>query len=80
MVSQANRTSLLNLVKKFIDSDDSVTLAHLLDLVSALIPNHDTQEWKDWSKYMDCVNETWVCIHKEGEQVPWPKVTHQASN
>ena len=34
MVSQANRTPLLKLVKKFIDSDDPVTVARLLDLVS----------------------------------------------
>jgi len=74
MISGAQEHALVSLCHKFINSGDDVTLAHLMDAVSATIPNHQSQEWDSWSKHMDRLNEVWVLRHKEGENIPWPKV------
>jgi len=75
MLSQGDQQDLIDLAEKFKNSGDDITLVHLLDLVQAKIPNNDSQEAKDWCRYMDCVNQAWVSIHKENELVPWPEVS-----
>ena len=74
MLSDAERKSLLDLGTKFINSGEDVTLAHLLDLVNSTITDHTSQEWKEWSSYMEQLNIVWVSIHKESMDLPWPKV------
>lgn len=69
-----DRQALLAIGAKFINSGDDVTLAHLLDAVSDAIPDHKSQDWKDWAKYMEDLNQAWVSIHKEGMEIPWPTV------
>ena len=49
-------------------------MAHLLDLVNSTILDHESNDFKDWSKYMEKLNETWVLINKENEPIPWPDV------
>lgn len=72
MIFTPDRQALLALCKKFINSGEDITLAHLLDLVNSTILDHKSEEFKDWSKDMEQLNETWVLIHKENEQIPWP--------
>jgi hypothetical protein len=74
MISTPDRQALLALCDKFINSGEDVTLAHLLDLVNSTILDHESEEFKNWSKYMEQLNETWVLINKENEQIPWPDV------
>jgi hypothetical protein len=74
MISTPDRQALLALCNKFINSGENVTLAHLLDLVNSTILDHESEEFKNWSKYMEQLNETWVLINKENEQIPWPDV------
>lgn len=74
MISPPDRQTLLALCDKFINSDEDVTLAHLLDLVNSTILDHKSKDFKDWSKYMEKLNEAWVLINKENEQIPWPDV------
>jgi hypothetical protein len=76
MLSHADRQDLLNLSQKFINSGDDVSLAHLLDLVAAKIPDHKSQESKDWCRYMERLNEVWVQVYRENNQVPWPEVSN----
>jgi len=78
MISTPDRQALLALCDKFINSGEDVTLAHLLDLVNSTSLDHESEDFKDWSKYMERLNETWVLINKENEQVPWPKVRKSA--
>jgi hypothetical protein len=74
MISTPDRQVLLALCDKFINSGEDVTLAHLLDLVNSTILDHESKEFKNWSKYMEKLNEAWVLINKENEQIPWPDV------
>ena len=81
MLSDVERKSLLDHCTKFIDSgDNGVTLAHLLDHLSTTIVDKNSSEWKDWSSYMDHLNEAWVSIHKEHEAVAWPEVMSNLCN
>jgi len=74
MISTPDRQALLALSDKFINSGEDVTLAHLLDLVNSTILDHESEDFREWSKYMEKLNETWVLINKENEQIPWPEV------
>jgi hypothetical protein len=74
MISTSDRQALLALCNKFINSGEDVTLAHLLDLLNSTILDHESADFRDWSKYMEKLNETWVLINKENEQIPWPEV------
>ena len=74
MISPPDRQALLALCDKFINSGEDVTLAHLLDLVNSTILDHESNDFKDWSKYMEKLNETWVLINKENEQIEQTKV------
>lgn len=78
MISTPNRQVLLALCDKFINSGEDVTLAHLLDLVNSTILDPESEDFKDWSKYMENLNETWVLINKKNEQIPWPDVCKYA--
>ena len=69
MLSDAERKSLLDLGTKFINSGEDVT--HLLDLVNSTITDHTSQEWKEWSSYMEQLNIVWVSIHKESMDLLW---------
>jgi len=74
MISKDTRKRLIALCDRFINSGDDVTLAHLLDALNTAIPDPESQDRKDWSRYMEELNEVWVRIHKEGETLPWPTV------
>ena len=74
MISKDDRKHLIALCDRFINSGDDVTLAHLLDALNTVIPDANSQDMKDWSGYMEELNEVWVCINKEGETLPWPTV------
>lgn len=74
MISNDNRKSLIALCDRFINSGDDVTLAHLLDALNTAIPDANSQDRKDWSSYMEELNEVWVRVNKEGETLPWPTV------
>jgi hypothetical protein len=79
MLSTAARTALLDLRHRFINSGDEINLAHLLDLVNSTIPDKDCQDWKDWSSHMESLNEAWMLIHRENQQIPWPEVSIDCS-
>jgi len=74
MLSETEEKALLELRKKFINSGDDITLAHLLDLVNSMISDQESQEWKYWTKHMEWLNEAWVQIVKEDQNIPWPEV------
>src|SRR5271168_3277843 len=74
MISKDDRKHLIALCDRFINSGDDVTLAHLLDALNTVIPDANSQDRKDWSGYMEELNEVWVRINKEGETLPWPTV------
>jgi flagellar biosynthesis chaperone FliJ len=75
MLSDTDRQALLDLCDKFIQSDDSINLANLIDAVNVTIPDQTSQDWKEWSKHMDQLNEAWTRIVKENEAIPWPVVS-----
>jgi hypothetical protein len=75
MIPKADRNSLIALCDHFINSDDNVTLANLLDALNTTIPDANSQDRKEWSSYMETLNEVWVRIYKEGETLPWPEVS-----
>ena len=79
MLSAAGRTALIDLCQSFISSGDEITLAHLVDAVNDTISDRESQDWKDWSKYMEVLNETWVSIVKENMRIPWPEVSIMSS-
>lgn len=74
MISKDARKCLIALCDRFINSGDDVTLAHLLDALNTAIPDPKSQDRKDWSHYMEELNEVWVRVNKEGEILPWPTV------
>jgi hypothetical protein len=57
MISTSDRQALLALCDKFVNSGEDVTLAHLLDLVHSTILDRESADFKDWSKYMEKLNE-----------------------
>ncbi|KAF8871936.1 hypothetical protein CPB84DRAFT_1753800 [Gymnopilus junonius] len=72
MLSPSDRAELLALGQQFITSGDDVTLAHLLDAIATKISDRSSPEWQAWSQYTEGLNETWVWIFKENEDIPWP--------
>ena len=74
MISKDARKCLITLCDRFINSGNDVTLAHLLDALNTAIPDPKSQDRKDWSRYMEELNEVWVRVNKEGEILPWPTV------
>jgi hypothetical protein len=74
MLSSTDEKALLELRKNFINSGDDITLVHLLDLVNSKIPDQESQEWQSWTKHMEQLNEAWVQIVKEEQNIPWPEV------
>ena len=75
MLSPPDRQALLELCNKFINSGNDVTMAHLLNLLNSTILDHTNKEYKDWSNYMEKLNEVWVLINKENEQATYPEVS-----
>jgi hypothetical protein len=75
MLSSAERKFLLELCDKFQNSVEDVTLAHLLDSLSSTILDSGSEEFKEWSKYMEQLNQVWVLINKENEPAEWPIVS-----
>jgi hypothetical protein len=75
MLSSAERKSLLELCDKFQNSGENVTLAHLLDSLSSTTLDRGSEEFKEWSKYMEQLNQAWVLINKENEPSEWPTVS-----
>ena len=73
MISKDSRKRLIELCDRFINTGNDVTLAHLLDALPSAIPDANSQDRKDWSSYMEELNEVWV-RKKDGETLPWPKV------
>ena len=65
MISKDDRKHLIALCDRFINSGDDVTLAHLLDALNMVIPDANSQDMKDWSGYMEELNEVWVCINRD---------------
>ena len=60
---------------KFQNSGENVTLAHLLDSLSSTTLDCGSEEFKEWSKYMEQLNQVWVLINKENESAEWPMVS-----
>lgn len=75
MLSSTERKSLLELCDKFQNSGENVTLAHLLDSLGSTGLDCGSEEFKEWSKYMERLNQVWVLINKENEPAEWPTVT-----
>jgi hypothetical protein len=75
MLSSDERKSLLELCDKFQNSGENVTLAHLLDSLSSTTLDRGSEEFKEWSKYMEQLNQAWVLINKENEPSEWPTVS-----
>lgn len=75
MLSSTERKSLLELCYKFQNSGEDVNLAHLLDSLSSTALDSGSEEFKEWSKYMEQLNQVWVLINKENEPAEWPTVS-----
>ena len=75
MLSSAERKYLLELCDKFQNSGEDVTLAHLLNSLSSTTLDCGSDEFKEWSKYMEQLNQVWVLINKENEPAEWPTVS-----
>ena len=76
MVSAWDRGILLDICDKFIKSgDEGPNLANLLDAVNSLFSDKDSDDYKNWSKYMEVLNETWTLINIENKDVNWPEVS-----
>ena len=60
MFSSAERKHLLELCNKFQNSGEDVTLAHLLDSLSSTTLDCGSDGFKEWSKYMEQLNQVWV--------------------
>ena len=67
MLSSAEQKHLLELCDKFQNSGEDVTLAHLLNSLSPTTLDCGSDEFKEWSKYMEQLNQVWVLIDKENE-------------
>ena len=50
-------------------------MAHLLDSLSSTTLDCGSNEFKEWSKYMEQLNQVWVLINKENEPAEWPTVS-----
>ena len=70
MISKDDQKHLITLCDHFINSGNDVTLAHLLDALNTVIPDANSQDRKEWSNYMEVLNEVWVHVNKEGETLP----------
>ena len=67
--------ALLEKCNAFIlDTSDQINLSHLMDAVNTTIPDHESQDWKTWSSYMEILSEAWQRKFKEDEDIPWPQV------
>ena len=75
MLSSAEWKYLLELCDRFQNSGEDVTLAHLLDSLSSTTLDYGRDEFKEWSKYMEQLNQVWVLINKENEPTEWPTVS-----
>jgi hypothetical protein len=40
-----------------------------------LVPPLGSEEFEEWSKYMEKLNQVWVFINKENEPAQWPMVS-----
>jgi len=34
----------------------------------------ESKDFKEWSNYMEKLDEAWMLINKESEEIPWPEV------
>ena len=59
----------------FVINSKIVTLAHLLNSLNSTTLDSGSEEFKEWSKYMEQLNQVWVLINKENEPAEWPMVS-----
>lgn len=76
MVSAWDHGILLEVCNKFIKYSEDINLSHLLNAVHTLILDQDSNDFKNWSKHMEVLNETWMLINIENQLVNWPKVCY----
>ena len=73
MISQSDRQKHVVICQDFIQCE-SVNLTHLIDTLSGIVPDKDSQDWKDWSAHFDKLNEFWAENSNEHGSLPWPEV------
>jgi hypothetical protein len=73
MISPSDWKSLLDICNKFINSGEDITLAHLLDSLNSISLDHtsDSEEYKDWSNYMEKLNEAVETVSIQAKRKAW---------
>jgi hypothetical protein len=73
MISPEQEATLLAAHHQLLETCEA-DLIPLIQLVKDTIPDHDSQEKKDWITHMGHLIDIWK-HQEEGDKVPWPDVS-----